>query len=65
MTYPRGSPVLIVTFLVMFLAACGSTASSVTSTATATAAALVKGEFVGDAGHLAGIGLSPRDRPPA
>jgi len=62
MTYPRGSLVLIVTFLAMFLAGCSSTASSVTSTATATAAALVNGEFVGDAGHLAGIGLSTDGR---
>jgi len=58
-------PVLIVA-TIMLLAACGSTASSVTHTPavapTATAAALVKGEFVGDAGRLAGIALSTNGR---
>jgi hypothetical protein len=60
-------PVLIVVSI-MLLAACGSTASSssVTHTpaaaSTATAAALVKGEFVGDAGQLAGIALSTNGR---
>ena len=52
----------------MLLAACGSTASSSlvthtpTAAPTATAAALVKGEFVGDAGQLAGIALSTNGR---
>jgi hypothetical protein len=68
-THPERSLVLILA-LIMLLAACGSTASSAShaassatpaassATSTAAAAALVKGEFVGDAGHLAGIGLS-------
>lgn len=42
--------------LILLLAACGSTPSSITPTATT--AALTKGEFVGDADPLAGIGLS-------
>jgi hypothetical protein len=60
-------PALIVVSI-MLLAACGSTASSssVTHTpaaaSTATAAALVKGEFTGAAGSLAGIGLSTNGR---
>jgi hypothetical protein len=63
MTHIKCSPVLIVAASLL-LAACGGTASSssVTHTPaaapTATAAALVKGEFVGDAGQLAGIALS-------
>jgi hypothetical protein len=66
MTHPRRSPVLIAA-LIMLLAACGSTSSSAThaassATPTATAAALVKGEFVGDARDLAGIGLSTNGR---
>jgi hypothetical protein len=66
-THLNRSPVLILT-LILLLAACGGTASSssVTRTATAaptaTAAALVKGEFVGDAGSLAGIALSTNGR---
>ena len=60
MTHLKGSAILILAF-VMLLAACGGTASSVTPTATA--AALVKGEFVGDAGRLAGIGLSTNPLP--
>jgi hypothetical protein len=62
-THLNRSPVLIVT-LIFLLAACGSTASSSSATQTptaaptATAATLVKGEFVGDAGRLAGIALS-------
>ena len=66
MTHPKRRPVLIGA-LIMLLAACGSTSSSAThaassATPAATAAALVKGEFVGDAGHLAGIGLSINGR---
>jgi hypothetical protein len=59
MTRLTRSPVLIVA-VIMSLAACGSTASSSSSsvTRTPTAAALVKGEFAGDAGRLAGIALS-------
>ena len=59
MTHLKGSAILISAF-VMLLAACGGTASSVTPAATA--AALVKGEFVGDACRLAGIGLSTNGR---
>ena len=59
MTHPRHS-FLLVLALIMLLAACGGTASS--AAPAATAAALVKGEFVGDAGHLAGIGLSTNGR---
>ncbi|HEY6315495.1 MAG TPA: hypothetical protein VIY52_32465, partial [Streptosporangiaceae bacterium] len=55
MTHRTRGPVLILALL-MVLAACGGTQSSATSTTTASA--LVKGEFAGDAGHLAGIGLS-------
>ena len=66
MTQLKCGPVLIVAFTVL-LAACGGTASSsVTHTPaaapTATAAALVKGEFTGAAGSLAGIGLSTNGR---
>lgn len=63
MTHLNRSPVLIVT-LTLLLAACGGTASSSSAarTPTATAAALVKGEFVGDAGRLAGIALSTDGR---
>ena len=65
MTQLKCGPVLIVA-TIMLLAACGSTASSATLTPTAaptaTAAALVKGEFVGDAGRLAGIALSTNGR---
>ena len=65
MTQLKCGPVLIVA-TIMLLAACGSTASSVTHTPTAAptaaAAALVKGEFVGDAGRLAGIALSTNGR---
>ena len=59
MTYLKRSPVLIVA-LILLLAACGSSGSSptVARTPATTAAALVKGEFVGDAGSLAGIALS-------
>jgi hypothetical protein len=59
MRHIKRSPVHIVA-VSMLLAACGGTASSssATHTPTATAAALVKGEFVGDAGQLAGIALS-------
>jgi len=53
--------VLIVAFS-LFLAACGGTASSSSVTHTPTTAALVKGEFVGDAGQLAGIALSTNGR---
>jgi hypothetical protein len=65
MTRPS-NPILILAFIIL-LAACGSTASSVTpaassATPTATAAALVKGEFAGDAGQLAAIGLSTNGR---
>ena len=64
-TQLKCGPVLIVA-TIMLLAACGSTASSATHTPTAaptaTAAALVKGEFVGDAGRLAGIALSTNGR---
>jgi hypothetical protein len=63
----KTSPVLIVA-VILLLAACGGTASSSQVTHTpaaapaATAAALVKGEFVGDAGRLAGIALSTNGR---
>jgi hypothetical protein len=56
----RRGPVLIVA-VSMLLAACGGTAASVNHSAAAiptTSTALVKGEFVGDAGGLAGIALS-------
>jgi len=59
MTHLKRGPIPILA-LTMLLAACGGTASSVTHTATA--AVLVKGEFAGDAGHLAGIGLSTNGR---
>ena len=59
MTRLNRSPIFILA-VIMLLAACGGTASS--AAPAATAAALVKGEFVGDAGHLAGIGLSTNGR---
>jgi len=46
----------------LFLAACGGAASSSSVTHTPAAAALVEGEFVGDAGQLAGIALSTNGR---
>ena len=67
MPHLKRSPVLIVA-LILLLAACGSTGSSSavahtpTAAPAATAAALVKGEFVGDAGSLAGIALSTSGR---
>ena len=62
MTHLKGSAILILILVfIMLLAACGGTASSVTPTATA--AALVKGEFVGAVGRLAGIGLSTNPLP--
>lgn len=66
MTHPKRRLILIGAFI-MLLAACGGTSSSATHAASsaapaATAAALVKGEFVGDAGDLAGIGLSTSGR---
>jgi hypothetical protein len=63
MTHHTRRPVVTVA-VILLLAACGSTASSSsvthtpTAAPTAAAAALVKGEFVGDAGQLAGIALS-------
>jgi hypothetical protein len=66
MRHPRGSVPIVA--VIMLLAACGGTASSSSATRTptagpaATAAALVKGEFVGDAGRLAGIALSTNGR---
>jgi hypothetical protein len=56
--YARG-PVLIVA-AILLLVACGTAAPSSSGTHTPTVAtpALVKGEFVGTAGHLAGIALS-------
>jgi hypothetical protein len=59
MTRLNRSPILILA-VIMLLAACGSTASS--ANLAATAATVVKGEFAGDAGHLAGIGLSTNGR---
>lgn len=67
MTHLNRCPVLLVA-VTLLLAACGSAASSSSVTRTpaaaptATAAALVKGEFVGDADHLAGIALSTSGR---
>ncbi len=66
MAHPERSRVLSLALL-MLLAACGGTASSATHAAssaapTATAAAVVKGEFVGDAGDLVGIALSTNGR---
>jgi hypothetical protein len=67
MTHLKRSPVLIVA-LILLLAACASTGSSSavahtpTAAPAATTAALVKGEFVGDAGSLAGIALSTNGR---
>jgi hypothetical protein len=61
------SPVLIVA-VILLLAACGGPASSSSVTdppaagQAAPAAALVTGEFVGDAGRLAGIALSTNGR---
>jgi hypothetical protein len=58
------SPVLIAG-VILLLAACGSTAPSSPAThspTAATPAALVRGEFVGDAGQLAGIALSTNGR---
>lgn len=55
MKHPKRNTLLILV-LTILLAACGSTLSTVTPTSTTTA--LVKGEFVGDADPLAGIGLS-------
>jgi hypothetical protein len=57
MTQLKRRPVLIVA-VVLLLAACGGTTSSVTHPVTG----LVKGEFVGDAGRLGGIGLSTNGR---
>jgi hypothetical protein len=66
MTHLNRGPVLLVLLVavILTLAACGSVASSssVARTPTGTAAALVKGEFVGDAGRLAGIALSTDGR---
>jgi hypothetical protein len=63
--HPERSPVLILA-LTLLLAACGSSASSfgtpAASSAAATPAAPVEGEFVGDAGDLAGIALSTNGR---
>jgi hypothetical protein len=63
MTHLRRSPVLILA-LIALLAACSSADTSSASSAApaATAAALVRGEFVGDAGDLAGIALSTNGR---
>jgi hypothetical protein len=62
MTHLKRSPVLIVA-LVLLLAACGGTGSSSSAAHTSSpAAALVKGEFAGDAGGLAGIALSTNGR---
>ena len=67
MTHLTRRPVLIFAFILL-LTACGGTASSSsvthtpTAAPTATAAALVRGEFAGDAGSLAGIGLSTNGR---
>jgi hypothetical protein len=59
MMHLRRSPVLIVVIFVL-LAVCGGTVSAATSARTA--AAVVKGEFGGNAGHLAGISLSTNGR---
>ncbi len=59
MTRLRRSPVLIVAALTL-LAIGGGTAAA--ATRTPTAAALVQGEFAGNAGHLAGIGVSTNGR---
>ena len=61
MTHLTRRPVLIFAFILL-LAACGGTASSSSVAPTASAAALVQGEFVGDAGQLAGIALSTNGR---
>jgi hypothetical protein len=61
MTHLTRRPVLIFAFSLL-LAACGGTASSSSVAPTASAAALVQGEFVGDAGQLAGIALSTNGR---
>jgi hypothetical protein len=59
MTHHTRLPVLIVAVL-MLLAISGGTASA--ATPARTAAAAVTGEFAGNAGHLAGIGLSTNGR---
>ena len=56
MNHLKRRPAFLILALTLLLAACGSTPSSVTPTATT--GALTKGEFVGDADPLAGIGLS-------
>jgi hypothetical protein len=67
MTHLRRSPVLILA-LIALLAACSSadtssaTPAAFSAAPAATAAALVRGEFVGDAGDLAGIALSTNGR---
>jgi hypothetical protein len=67
MTHLRRSPVLILA-LIALLAACSSAGTSSATPAAssaapaAAAAALVRGEFVGDAGDLAGIALSTNGR---
>jgi hypothetical protein len=65
MTHLRRSPVLILALIVL-LAACSSadtsSATPAASSAAPAAAALVRGEFVGDAGDLAGIALSTNGR---
>ena len=55
MTQRKRGPVVILALL-MTLTACGGTHSS--ATLTSAVSPLVKGEFVGDAGHVAAIGLS-------
>jgi hypothetical protein len=57
----RRSPVLSVAFS-LFLAACGGAVSSSSVTHAPLGAALVKGEFVGVAGHLAGIAVPASGR---
>jgi hypothetical protein len=67
MTHLRRSPVLILA-LIALLAACSSAGTSSaappasSAAPAAAAAALVRGEFVGDAGDLAGIALSTNGR---
>ena len=64
----RNRNAVLVVAVILLLAACGGSASSSRVSHTATtapavpAAALVKGEFVGDAGRLAGIALSTNGR---
>jgi hypothetical protein len=60
MTHLRRSPVLLVAVLLL-LAIGGGPVSAATTPARA-AAAVVKGEFAGNAGHLAGIALSTNGR---